>query len=66
MMKLGILGPVVFSSAGYVGSWLLSAYADALEEPTPEDTRQYRQWYRFIHSLAGNISKVKAAKPETK
>jgi len=56
------LGAVIFSSAGAAGSWLFSAYASSLEEPTPQDTRQYRQWYRFVHALAGNLDKLKASK----
>jgi hypothetical protein len=63
MMKLGALGPAIFASAGCVGSWIFSAYASSLDEPTEQDTRKYRQWYRFVHSLAGNLDKVKATKP---
>jgi hypothetical protein len=37
----------------------LSAAADSLDEPTETDGRAYRTFYRLMHLLAVNISKVR-------
>jgi hypothetical protein len=38
------------------------AAVDAMEAPTPQDSRRYRWWFRFLHIVAVNGSRAAAAK----
>lgn len=42
-LTLTVLAYVLFSNA-----------VAAMDEPTPQDTRAYRFWYKFLHLLANN------------
>jgi hypothetical protein len=60
VIPVSLTGPVLWGAASWGASWIFSAYASSLDEPTEKDTRQYRQWYRFVHALAGNLDKLKS------
>lgn len=41
--------------------YLFAAYAGSLEMPTQDDSRGYKQWFKFVNSLAANLSRAATA-----
>lgn len=42
--------------------WIFSAAAGSLEAPEPTSSKTYRFWFRFLNSLAGNLSRAFSSK----
>lgn len=49
----------VAGAAAAVSSWAVSAYASTLVEPPPGSPRRAVFWYRFVHTAAGNLDRLR-------
>ncbi len=47
------------AGATAVSSWAFSAYASTVTEPPPDSPKRLLFWYRFVHSAAANIDKLR-------
>lgn len=56
-----IHGPYLWATL-FVLYIVFMAAVDAMEAPTPQDSRSYRFWYKFLHIVAVNGSRAAAVK----
>jgi hypothetical protein len=56
-----LTNPYVAAAAGIIAQWIFSAFVSSMPEPNGSG-RNYLWAYRFLHTLAANMDKLRATR----